>query len=86
LNLYKGTQTIKVDAESFYALDEGDVYEIYESGGGGYGNPLRRPVDKVQADVRDGVVSVANARSDYGVVIDERTLKVDAAATKSLRA
>ena len=86
LNLYKGKETIKVDAESFYALDQGDVFEIFESGGGGYGDPKRRPVEKVVADVRDGVVTAAKARADYGVVIDERSLKVDTAATQALRA
>jgi N-methylhydantoinase B len=85
LNLYKGKDVIKVDAESFYALDEGDVFEIFESGGGGYGNPHKRPAAKVQQDVRDGVVSVEQARSDYGVAINARTLEVDLAQTRGLR-
>ena len=85
LRLHKGGEVIQVDAESFYALDEGDVFEIHESGGGGYGDPFRRPVAKVQQDVRDGLVSVDHARTEYGVVIDPRTLEVDAARTRSLR-
>jgi N-methylhydantoinase B len=85
LKLYKGSEVIPVDAESFYAFDEGDVFEIYESGGGGYGDPRRRPVDKVVDDVRNGVVSAAKAKEDYGVVLDARSLQVDAAATQSLR-
>ncbi len=85
LKLYKGSEVIPVDAESFYALDEGDVFEIYESGGGGYGDPHQRSIEKVVTDVRNGVVSAAKAREDYGVVMDARTLNVDTAATHSLR-
>ena len=85
LNLYKGGDVIQVDAESFYALDEGDVFEIHESGGGGYGDPFRRPAARVQRDVRDGLVSVEHALRDYGVAIDPRTLEIDAAQTEALR-
>lgn len=55
-------------------------------GGGGYGDPLTRPVAQVVADVRDGLVSVAAARAEYGVVLDAATLAVDTAATEALRA
>jgi hypothetical protein len=40
-------------------------------GGGGYGNPLERPVEKVVWDVRNGLVSIEGAREDYGVVITD---------------
>jgi N-methylhydantoinase B len=86
LKLYKGDQVVNVDAESFYDLGEGDVFEIYESGGGGYGDPRRRAPERVQADVRDGIVSLEKARSDYGVALDPGTLAIDAAATQRLRA
>jgi N-methylhydantoinase B len=55
-------------------------------GGGGYGDPMTRPVAEVVADVRDGLVSVAGARAEYGVVLDGATLAVDEAATLALRA
>ncbi|HKK31386.1 MAG TPA: hydantoinase B/oxoprolinase family protein, partial [Alphaproteobacteria bacterium] len=38
-------------------------------GGGGLGSPFERPPELVAADVRDGLVSVNAARSDYGVVV-----------------
>jgi N-methylhydantoinase B len=85
LSLRKGGQVIKVDTESLYALDQGDVFEIFGSGGGGYGNPHRRKIESILADVRDGVVSVSKAREDYGVVINPETLEVDVAATRELR-
>jgi N-methylhydantoinase B len=54
-------------------------------GGGGYGNPRQRDIEKVRRDVIDGYVSIERAREDYGVIIDPQTLKVDEAATKRLR-
>ncbi len=81
-----GGGAIEVDAESFYDLNKDDVYEIYESGGGGYGNPRLRSLEAVRRDVIDGLVSVEKARSDYGVVLDPATLEIDTGATDALRA
>ena len=64
----------------------GDRAANMNPGGGGYGNPYERPVEKVVDDVKNGLVSIQGARADYGVVIgNERTLDVDQAATLSLR-
>ncbi|MNP78611.1 hypothetical protein D3C76_1762710 [compost metagenome] len=49
-------------------------------GGGGYGNPLRRPLASVQADVRNGLVSIVGARLEYGVVFDDHG-QIDEVAT-----
>ena len=55
-------------------------------GGGGFGDPMERPVDSVVWDVKNGLVSVKGAKEDYGVVItDEDTLQVDMEATAALR-
>jgi N-methylhydantoinase B len=62
----------------------GDVVVIEGTSGGGYGDPLERPVELVARDVLDGLVSVARARSEYGVVVDEAGA-VDLAATAVLR-
>ena len=66
-------------------MDKGDIYEIFESGGGGYGNPKDRMVEKVRDDVINGLVSVDNARIDYGVVIDPETFSIDEPETAKLR-
>ncbi len=56
-------------------------------GGGGYGNPFERAIEKVVDDVRNGLVSLEGARLDYGVVItDLKTLTVDEEATAKVRA
>lgn len=85
LYLHKGDECITVDAESVYSYTRGDVFEIYESGGGGYGDPRQRNLEKVRADVIDGLVSIDKARDDYGVVIDPETWEIDPAATAELR-
>jgi N-methylhydantoinase B len=73
------------DVHKFVMLNKGDVYDIKEAGGGGYGNPYERSVDKVLDDVLDELVSLKSAREEYGVVIDSETMKVDTAATNKLR-
>jgi N-methylhydantoinase B len=39
-------------------------------GGGGYGDPRERAIERVKQDVIRGLVSRQSARDDYGVVID----------------
>jgi N-methylhydantoinase B len=61
LRLLKGDKVIPVDAESFYDLDEGDVFEIHQSGGGGYGDPHRRAVE-----TSSRMSATASSRSECG--------------------
>jgi N-methylhydantoinase B len=63
----------------------GDVVRLSTSGGGGWGDPLDRPAERVRRDVAGGFVSRESAREDYAVVLDAGGL-VDAAATAALRA
>ena len=51
-------------------LGEGDFLLGLQASGAGYGDPLRRDPDHVVADVREGLVSGAFARTVYGVVFD----------------
>jgi N-methylhydantoinase B len=55
-----------------HRLQKGDVVRLERPGGGGLGDPLQRPAEKVLDDVRQGYVSRARAESDYGVAIEER--------------
>jgi len=61
------------------------VFNEQAGGGGGYGDPLERPVDRVLDDVRNELVSLRSAREDYGVVVDETSLTVDEEATRKRR-
>jgi N-methylhydantoinase B len=51
-------------------LSEGDLLRIERPGGGGLGDPLERPAADVFEDVRQGYVSIEQARSEYGVVVE----------------
>jgi N-methylhydantoinase B len=65
----------------------GEVIRIRTTGGGGWGDPLNRPPDKVAADVRDGKVSAEGAREQYGVVLaGSSDQPVDQEGTAALRA
>ena len=64
-------------------LDPGQELLIKTQGGGGFGSPFERDPDDVLCDVDSGLVSLASAERDYGVVI--RAGAVDQAATGSLR-
>ena len=55
------------------------------SGGGGWGDPLARPVAEVLRDVTEGYVSADAARSRYGVALDAQTGMIDETATAALR-
>lgn len=53
----------------FFQVEAGDVIELRQMGGAGYGDPYRRDPARVVRDVRDGYLSVAKAREVYGVHI-----------------
>ncbi|TAM70683.1 MAG: hypothetical protein EPN48_04810 [Microbacteriaceae bacterium] len=51
---------------------ETDTIEYHNwQGGGGYGDPIERPAERVAADVLAQAVSVVVARDVYGVTVDE---------------
>ena len=66
--------------------EAGDAIQLIEPNGGGYGNPLKRDPKLVVEDIHDDFTTVELAREAYGVVVDPRTLVLDLAATKKLRA
>jgi N-methylhydantoinase B len=81
----EGEREISV-ANGGVTLQAGDVVRMAQAGGGGYGDPLTRPVEEVLRDVREGYVSVDAAREHYGVVVatpDGR--EADEGATEELR-
>lgn len=66
-------------------IARGSRFECAGPAGGGYGPPLERDPARVLDDVLDGIISVATAERDYGVVIGTEGA-VDAEATRALRA
>jgi N-methylhydantoinase B len=78
--------------ERSWPTPAGAVFRYVTNGGGGWGDPYARDPQRVCRDVRDGYVSIAGAREDYGVIVegdpqhDPEGLRVDAALTARLRA
>lgn len=71
-------------------VDKAEHISYWSAGGGGYGDPLEREVERVLEDVLDEYVSIERAQSDYGVIVnvfDWRKLdvRVDLDATTKLR-
>ena len=80
-----GGEKTPASLDLLHGVPRGTIYRQRAGGGGGHGDPMRRPAARVAEDVRNGVVSVEAARKLYGVVVDERTLALDVEATERLR-
>lgn len=61
-------------------VESGDRLIFKTAGAGGWGDPLERPIEKIERDVRRGLVSEEAARHEYGVVLG------DPESTEELRA
>jgi N-methylhydantoinase B len=66
-------------------LPAGTEVTLELPGGGGYGPPRQRDPARVLEDVRQGYVSVEQARAEYGVAIDPEQMVVLKDETASLR-
>jgi N-methylhydantoinase B len=64
-------------------VEEGELLLFDTWGGGGWGDPFKRPVEQVEFDVRAGLVSREGALR-YGVVLND-DLSADVAATEAKR-
>ncbi|MBI2959874.1 MAG: hydantoinase B/oxoprolinase family protein [Betaproteobacteria bacterium] len=84
--ILRGEQKVRVKPHRIDPVKRGDVVVKLSPGGGGVGDPRERPVERVAMDVRNEKVTVEAARLIYGVAVDPRSLKLDEAATKKLRA
>jgi N-methylhydantoinase B len=71
--------------EAYACVGAGDVWVGVSTGGGGYGDPLRRPPGQVREDVGNGLYGPETARRVFGVVLAGGELRVDAAATEEAR-
>jgi N-methylhydantoinase B/oxoprolinase/acetone carboxylase alpha subunit len=61
-----------------------DAIRLGLPGGGGFGDPRARDAQQVLDDVLDGLITVEEARRDYGVAIDAQG-RLDALETARLR-
>jgi N-methylhydantoinase B len=66
-------------------VPEGTILFQLAGGGGGYGDPHERDGYKVALEVRNGIISIEQAREIYGVAINPDTFELNAAETEQLR-
>ena len=80
-----GGRRVDVEFETFgpkpglMTMTNRDVFHVTWQGGGGFGDPLERPMDLVDSDIANGAVGHEAARAVYGVVPG------DVAATEQIR-
>jgi N-methylhydantoinase B len=73
-----------VNAVTRYPLKRTDRLVLRTGGGGGFGDPLERELDKLAEDLRRGYITPDRARDDYQAVVDDLG-NLDIAATRSRR-
>ncbi|MYH56298.1 MAG: hydantoinase B/oxoprolinase family protein [Acidimicrobiia bacterium] len=66
-----------------FTMEPGDRFRNLSGGGGGWGDPLDRPIGLVVEDVLDGYVSVEKAQKIYGVEIASDGTATPTAARKA---
>lgn len=73
----QGQEIIMESKEAPRKALKGDQIHLNTSGGGGWGDPKKRAVQKVYEDVLDGIISKETAAEIYGVVIDEAGIDIE---------
>lgn len=76
----------KLHGKLTMTLRKGQLFRHELPGAGGYGDAFARDLSLVAKDLRDGLVTIAGAERDYGVVARGDPPEIDAAATEALRA
>ena len=62
----------EIASKEQFIADSGDVFRIYTPGGGGYGDPEERKAERVRDDIKEGLISKEQARSEYGVEVSDK--------------
>jgi N-methylhydantoinase B len=66
-------------------VEKGLVYRHEQSGGGGYGDPLKRSLELISKDLGNGKISRRYAEEKHAVVFIGDGLEIDHAATEAAR-
>ena len=59
----------RLNAKALKDLKEGEVVHLNLPGGGGYGDPMKRAIEKVRWDVIESYISPQEAEQRYGVAV-----------------
>jgi len=72
VDVFRSGRLIASVVKDDLTLERGDEIRLYSAGGGGYGNPIERPVAKVIEDVRSRYISAESAAQNYAVALDDK--------------
>ena len=75
----------KLIGKTLMTLKKGDVFQITQASGGGYGHPIDRDPKAVLQDVIEEKATISRAKDVYGVVIDIDKRAVDYHETERVR-
>jgi N-methylhydantoinase B len=67
----------RLKSKGLDALQAGDLVSLRMPGAGGYGDPRERSLDAIERDLLDGKVGIEAAQSQYGVMVEHETLRVE---------
>jgi N-methylhydantoinase B len=71
-----GSETEPMHREARFPVKKNEVIRLVTGTGGGYGNPLKRPIEKIQDDVKNGYITIEHAENYFGVSLDPTSLNV----------
>ncbi|MEM3666320.1 MAG: hydantoinase B/oxoprolinase family protein [Candidatus Bathyarchaeia archaeon] len=80
-----GKELMRVSRIVNFKLKKGDIVSIRSGGGGGWGDPTQRDPSLVLQDVKNGFITLQQAREIYKVAINPETLEIDWKTTKLIR-
>ncbi|MDP8205718.1 MAG: hydantoinase B/oxoprolinase family protein [Candidatus Electryonea clarkiae] len=70
-----GTEKIPMSKDLIEDIPKGTVYYQVASGGGGFGDPKERDIEKVKMDVKNEVCSIEYSRVNYSIDLNIKTKK-----------
>jgi N-methylhydantoinase B len=85
LGIIRKGEDVRLRCNDVQYLQPGDLIWTKSGGGGGFGDPLDREIEKVRWDALNEYISIERAKNVYGVVIEPKTFEVDDKTTTELR-
>jgi N-methylhydantoinase B len=67
--IWPGTEKEKLVGLKRAFMKKGESFSNFTAGGGGWGHPYERDIEKILEDLKNEYISKGSARDDYGVII-----------------